>query len=74
MEYCESYLKKYYDDFKCFDMECEDKRIRETNMRIKRCLRCPGRPNCRMNPTFWLEGEEERKQENEKLLNAEKVS
>lgn len=73
MVYCESYLQKYYDNFKFFDMECTDKRIRETNMRIKRCLRCPGKPACRMHPSFWVEGEEDRKAENEKLKRQEEV-
>ena len=73
MQYCESYLKKYYDDFKFFDMECSDARIRETNMRIKRCLRCFGLEACKMHPNFWLEGEDERKRENEALKKLEPV-
>ncbi len=71
LEYCESYLEKYHDDFNFFDMECSDKRIRETNMRIKRCLKCPGREQCKMHPEFWLEGESARRAEDIKLRKLE---
>ncbi len=67
MNYCETYLKKYYDNFNFFDIDCHDKRIREVNMRIKKCLKCKGLNTCIMHPNFWLEGESVRFAENEKL-------
>lgn len=71
VDYCNSYLEKYYDNFIFFDSECSDKRIRETNIRIKKCLRCPGRQQCGMHPDFWLEGEFERMKENTRLKESE---
>jgi len=67
LEYSESYLEKYYDNFKFFDLECKDKRVMETNMRIKRCLKCPGKEQCKMHPEFWLDGEAVRRAEDKKL-------
>ena len=72
MKYCESYLKKYFDNFKFFDIDCTDKRIREVAMRIKRCLKCKGFEKCKMHPDFWFEGERIRFAENERLLALEK--
>ena len=72
MKYCESYLKKYFDNFKFFDIDCTDKRIREVSMRIKRCLKCKGFEKCKMHPEFWFEGERIRFAENERLLALEK--
>lgn len=65
VEYCESFLKKNFDSFKFFLPECHDKRIREINMRSKRCLKCPGLENCKAYPNFWAAGEGERMQINE---------
>ena len=59
-QFCRAYLRKYFDDFRFFDLECNDKRVREVNMRTRRCLKCPGKDNCRWHPEFWLEGESER--------------
>ena len=72
MRYCETYLKKYFDNFKFFDIDCTDKRIREVAMRIKRCLKCKGFEKCKMHPDFWFEGERIRFAENERLLALEK--
>ncbi len=72
MRYCETYLKKYFDNFKFFDIDCTDKRIREVAMRIKRCLKCKGFEKCKMHPDFWFEGERQRFAENERLLALEK--
>lgn len=73
LEFCRSYLKKYYDNFQFFDLECDDRRIREVYMRTRRCLRCPGLAQCRMHPEFWLEGEGERLAEDMKLRDIEKA-
>lgn len=59
-EYCQAYLRKHFDNFEFFDRECNDKRVREVNMRTRRCLSCPGKEKCRWHPEFWLEGETER--------------
>ena len=72
MKYFELYLKKYFDNFKFFDIDCTDKRIREVAMRIKRCLKCKGFEKCKMHPEFWFEGERLRFAENERLLALEK--
>ncbi len=72
LEFSRSYLKKYYDKFQFFDLECDDRRIREVYMRTRRCLRCPGLVQCRMHPEFWLEGEGERIAEDMKLREIEK--
>ncbi|MGV8123946.1 MAG: hypothetical protein AB2L14_29705 [Candidatus Xenobiia bacterium LiM19] len=73
LEFSRSYLKKYYDNFQFFDLECDDRRIREVYMRTRRCLRCPGLSQCRMHPEFWLEGEGERLTEDMKLREIEKA-
>jgi len=73
LEFCRSYLKKYYDNFQFFDLECDDRRIREVYMRTRRCLRSPGLAQCRMHPEFWLEGEGERLAEDMKLRDIEKA-
>lgn len=56
--YDESNLEKIFDDHKFFDPECFDRRVREVNMRTKRCLGCPGLSSCRKYPEFWLHGGE----------------
>lgn len=66
-EYCRAYLRKHFDTFEFFDRECRDKRVREVNMRTRRCLKCPGREKCRWHPEFWLEGEAERLAEDLRL-------
>jgi hypothetical protein len=60
LEFSESYLRKNFDHFVFFDIECADKRVREIYMRTRRCLRCPGMERCKMHPDFWLEGESSR--------------
>lgn len=64
--YKEAYLENHFDGFDFFDPECRDRRIREINMRTKRCLGCPGIENCRTHPEYWLQGLELRE-----TLNAE---
>jgi hypothetical protein len=66
-EYKEAYLKKHFDNFFFFDPECRDRRVREINMRTKRCLVCPGLGDCRTHPDFWLQGLSDRLAANEKL-------
>jgi len=66
-EYCESYLKKCFDEFRFFLPECHDKRTREINMRTKRCLKCSGLEECKMLPNFWAAGESERLKMNDIL-------
>lgn len=66
-EYCDAYLETYFQNFQFFDRECADKRVREINMRTRRCLMCPGREKCRWHPEFWLEGEAERLAEDIRL-------
>ncbi|MCD6309834.1 MAG: hypothetical protein J7M18_03910 [Candidatus Eremiobacteraeota bacterium] len=68
VEYCEQYLKIYYENFKFFNPECQDRRVRETMMRTKYCMNCPGLDRCKMYPEFWLVGEIERMKMNEKLI------
>ena len=53
----ESQLEQCFDNHEFFDPECRDRRVREVNMRIKRCLGCPGLDLCRRHPEFWLQGE-----------------
>lgn len=67
MFYKEAYLEKHFDNFVFFDPECVDKRVREVNMRIKRCLSCPGFQRCQEHPEYWLKGQEQRLEENESL-------
>jgi len=67
LKYSDDYLKRYYDEFKFFDPECRDKRVREIMMRTKRCLVCPGLADCKMHPEFWMAGEPERIKMDEKL-------
>ncbi len=67
MIYKEEYLKKYFDNFDFFDPECRDKRVREINMRNKRCLSCKGFEKCQMHPGYWLKGQDRRQQENDRL-------
>jgi hypothetical protein len=67
LEFSESYLRKNYDKFEFFDIECADKRVREIYMRTRRCLRCPGMEKCKMHPEFWLEGESLRLTEDLKI-------
>lgn len=66
-QYKESYLDVYVDNFRFFDPECHDVRVREINMRTKRCNRCHGFTECKMHPHFWLFGEPLRLEENERL-------
>ena len=68
IKFCKKYIKTYYEHFKFFRPECMDKRIREVIMRRKLCFECPGLERCRMHPEFWLDGEEDRKAENKKLM------
>lgn len=58
--YSEQYLEVYFDEHTFFDPQCHDRRVREVNMRIKRCLTCPGITECRRYPEFWLQGLDER--------------
>ena len=67
MSYKEEYLEKYFDNFDFFDPECKDKRVREINMRNKRCLACPGFEKCQMHPEYWLKGQSARQEVNESL-------
>ncbi len=66
-QFSEAYLEVYLDDFKFLDPECHDTRVREVNMRTKRCNRCLGFNECKMHPHFWLFGEPVRVAENENL-------
>jgi hypothetical protein len=70
LEFTNTYLTRNYDNFEFFDHECGDKRIREIYMRTKRCKKCPGFDQCRMHPTFWLDGESERLAEDRRILDA----
>jgi hypothetical protein len=72
-QYKEVYLEAYLDEFKFLDPECHDVRVREINMRTKRCNRCQGFEECKMHPHFWLHGEPIRVAENEKLTSADKA-
>ena len=65
--YSEQFLEDYYDDHVFFDPQCRDRRIREVNMRTKRCLTCPGIQSCRNYPEFWLQGLEEREAINQQI-------
>lgn len=56
-QYKEAYLRQNLDDFKFLDPECHDTRVREINMRTKKCNRCLGFEECKMHPHFWLFGE-----------------
>lgn len=67
-KYCKKYIDTYYVHFKFFKPECMDKRIREVMMRKKMCFTCPGIERCRMHPEFWLDGEDDRIAENNKLF------
>ena len=68
IKYCKKYIDTYYLHFKFFRPECMDKRIREVMMRQNKCSDCPGMERCRMHPEFWLDGQEDRMKENERLL------
>ena len=59
-EYKEEYLEMHFDGFEFFDPQCRDRRIREINMRTKRCLPCPGFERCQTHPEYWLKGQEKR--------------
>lgn len=65
--YKEEYLQAHFDGFDFFEPECRDKRVREINMRNKRCLACPGFEDCQTHPEYWLKGEEARQEENDRL-------
>lgn len=65
--YSEPYLEKHFDEHRFFDPECHDRRVREVNMRTKRCLACPGISACRKYPEYWLQGLEEREALNQTL-------
>lgn len=65
--YSEHYLEKHYDDHVFFDPQCNDRRIREVNMRTKRCLACPGIKACQNYPEYWLQGLEGREVLNQAL-------
>ncbi|MCR4783225.1 MAG: hypothetical protein K6A35_01725 [bacterium] len=65
--YKEEYLQKYFDNFDFFEPQCRDKRLREVNMRNKRCLSCPGFEKCQTFPEYWLKGEENRQEVNDRL-------
>lgn len=66
-QFKEAYLTVYVDDFKFLDPECHDGRVREINMRTKRCNRCLGFNECKMHPHFWLFGEPVRVEEDDFL-------
>ena len=61
--YDESQLEINFDAHDFFDPECRDRRVREVNMRTKRCLGCPGLKDCRSHPEFWLQGGQELEQQ-----------
>lgn len=63
--YKEQYLEGSFDNFEWFDPQCRDRRIREINMRTKRCLPCPGFEACQKYPEYWLKGHTERQRVNE---------
>ena len=63
--YKEEYLVKYFDSFDFFDPSCRDKRLREVNMRSKRCPSRPGFEKCQTFPEYWLKGQEERQEIND---------
>ena len=56
--YDETQLQDSFDGHQFFDPQCFDRRVREVNMRTKRCLGCPGISACRRYPEFWLHGVE----------------
>lgn len=58
--YKDAYLTIFLEEFKFLDPECHDDRVREVNMRSKKCNRCLGLAECKMHPHFWLAGEAER--------------
>jgi hypothetical protein len=66
-QYKESYLEVYLDNFKFLDPECHDVRVREINMRTKRCNRCLGFNECKRHPHFWLFGEQLRLEEDQQM-------
>lgn len=66
-QFKEAYLGVYLDNFKFLDPECHDNRVREINMRTKRCNRCRGFDECKMHPHFWLFGEPVRLEENDRI-------
>lgn len=68
INYCKKYIEKYYEHYRFFRPECMDKRIREVMMRRRLCHACPGLDRCEMHPEFWLQGEEKRLHENQRLL------
>jgi len=68
MAYKIAYLERHADTFRFLDPECHDVRVREINMRTKRCNRCKGFDDCKMFPHFWLYGEPVRFAENESLV------
>jgi hypothetical protein len=45
-----------------------DRRIRDVMMKKRTCHECPGHDRCLMHPEFWLEGEDIRNAENERLM------
>jgi len=67
MAYKEAYLREHVDNFRFMDPECHDIRVREINMRSKRCNRCLGFTACSNHPDFWLYGKPERMERNEKM-------
>jgi len=66
-EFSEAYLRQYYDNCKFFNPQCRNNILREQMMRTKECHKCSGLEQCRLHPHFWLEGEQERFNVNEKL-------
>jgi len=65
--YKASYITLFLEEFKFLDPECHDGRVREVNMRSKKCNRCLGLEECKLHPLFWLAGEAERLALNNRL-------
>ena len=65
--YKESFLETYFDKHLWFDPQCQDRRVREVNIRTKRCLGCPGLTRCKTYPEYWLVGLEQREALNREL-------
>lgn len=55
--YDEKKSRECFEGHEFFDPECRDRRVREVNMRTKRCLNCPGLVECRKYPEFWLQSD-----------------
>jgi hypothetical protein len=68
--YNETFLETYFDKHFWFDPQCADRRVREVNIRTKRCLGCPGLKLCKNYPEYWLVGLEHREALNQQLAEA----